>query len=238
MASFKSFATANARYYSKTFLQIQRDDLPWHHINFAALFGGFLWVAFRGNWILFWVAFAGDMIAAVNLAQVYKFSMAATQATLDGKDFLVERYEIWTNNHLLAAALALIFGRLITGWMADRLYYRQYCNWRMERSKNSGTSIRGIVLALVITALIAPLTIYRATQFVPDERSCIKLTRQIQDGESVAMKDRFDCWAISEFPTLIWLKRPPQYTYPRNDDGTRSIVVKESTAKRPVNLNT
>ena len=81
--------------------------------------------------------------------------------------------------------------------------------------------------AVLVVALIAPLTLYRASQFAPDERTCIKLTRKIQDGEQVPAKSRFDCWTISEFPTLMWFKRPPQYSYPRNDDGTRSIVVKE-----------
>ncbi len=237
-ASFESFAVVSASYYRRIFLRIQRAELPPYHLNKAALCGGFIWAAWRNNWILFWMAFAGDMIAAVNLALAYKFNSATAQAAVDGKDFLVERYETWTDNHLLAAMIAIVLFRLLVAWLADRLYYRQYCSWRMGRTQSSGTQFRGLVLALVITSLIAPITLYRATQFVPDERSCIKLTRQIQDGESVAFKARFDCWTISEFPTLIWLKRPPQYTFPRNDDGTRSIEIRESTAKRPVNLNT
>ncbi len=236
--AFNEFAATNGEYYSKTFLKIQRSELTRGHLNRAAMLGGFIWAAFRGNWILFWIGFSGDMIAAVNLALMHKFNVASAQALVDGKDFLVERYDTWSNSHMIAAIAAIIIFRLLMGVLADRIYYRQYFKWRIDRSRTSGTNSKRIVLGVLILALIAPLTLYRATQFVPDERSCIKLTRQIQDGETVPFKQRFDCWTISEFPTLIWLKRPPQYSFPRNDDGTRSIVVKESTAKRPVNLNT
>ena len=238
LAYFERFSGTNTDYYSKTFLKIQRAVLPNFHINRAAALGGFFWAALRGNWILFWIGFAFDMIAAVNFALMYKFSVAVEQARLDDKEFLVMRYEDWTQNHMIAAILALIFGRLLIGWLADRLYYRQYNSWRLGRSRHFATSKNGIIVAVLILILIAPLTLYRATQFVPEERACIKLTRQIQDGESVPLKQRFDCWTITEFPTLVWFKRPPQYSFPRNEDGTRSIVVKESTTKRPVNLNT
>ena len=236
--AFKEFAAQSGEYYSKVFLQIQRSVLSKWHLNRAAMLGGFIWAAFRGNWVLFWIGFSGDMIAAVNFALMYKFKVASAMALIDGKDFLVERYDSWTTNHLIAAILAIIVFRWLMGFLADRIYYRQYFNWRIDHNRASGVGSNRIILAMMILFLIAPLTLYRATQFVPDERACIKLTRQIQDGETVSTKKRFDCWTISEFPTLIWLKRPPQYSYPRNDDGTRSIVVKESTAKRPVNLNT
>ena len=237
LTSFKEFAARSSDYYSKTFLSIQRAELSRLHVNVSAMLGGFVWAALRGNWLLFWIGFAGDMIAAVNLALIYKFNLAAAQAIIDEKDFLIERYETWSNSHLIAAILAIVFFRWLVGWLADRFYYRQYSRWRVNRSLTSGTSSKRILMAALIAVLIAPITLYRATQFVPEERTCIKLTRQIQDGESVGFKQRFDCWTISEFPTLIWMKRPPQYSYPRNEDGTRSIVVKESTAKRPVNLN-
>ena len=238
LAPFKEFAGPSGDYYGRTFLRIQRDELPARHFNVAAALGSFVWASLRGNWVLFWIGFVVDMIAAVNLALVYKYDLAAARAVIDEKDFLIQRYEGWTDAHLLAAVVLFVAGRLVLGWLADRLYYRHYAKWRVDRTRPSGSTGRRLVTALVVTALIAPLTLYRATQFAPDERACIKLTRQIQDGKEVPAKARFDCWTISEFPTLVWFRRPPQYSYPRNDDGTRSIVVKESTAKRPVNLNT
>ena len=238
LAPFKEFAGPSGDYYGRTFLRIQRDELPGRHLNVAAMLGSFVWASLRGNWLLFWIGFIVDMVVAVNLALVYKFNLAAGQAVIDGKDFLVQRYEGWTIGYLLAAIVLFVAGRVLLGWLADRLYYRHYAGWRIDRTRPSGSSAKRIVTALLVAVLISPLTLYRASQFPPDERSCIKLTRQIQDGEQVAAKARFDCWTISEFPTLVWFKRPPQYSYPRNEDGTRSIVVKESTAKRPVNLNT
>ena len=237
-APFEEFAGPSGDYYARTFLQIQQASLPSRHFNLAAMLGSFAWAALRGNWLLFWIAFCVDMVAAVNLALVYKYNLAAAQAVIDGKDFLIQRYEGWTSAHLMAGIVLFVAGRILFGWLADRLYYRHYARWRIDPSLQSGSNARRLVSAVLIVALITPLTLYRASQFAPDERSCIKLTRVIQDGGEVPTKDRFDCWTISEFPTLMWFKRPPQYSYPRNDDGTRSIVVRESTAKRPVNLNT
>ena len=238
LAPFREFAGPGGDYYGRTFLRIQQATLPARHVNAAAMAGSFVWAALRGNWLAFWIGFVADMIAAVNLALVYKYDRAAAQAIIDGKDFLVQRYEGWTGAYLLAAVVLFVAGRLLFGWLADRLYYRQYARWRIDRSLPRGLNAGRLVTAALVAALIAPLTLYRATQFPPDERACIKLTRKIQDGAPVSSKARFDCWTISEFPTLVWLKRPPQYSYPRNADGTRSIVVRESTAKRPVNLNT
>ena len=238
LSPFREFAGPNGDYYGRTFLGIQQATLPAGHVNPAAMAGSFVWAALRGNWFLFWIGFIADMIAAVNLALVYKYDLAAAQAVIDGKDFLVQRYEGWTDSYLLAAIVLFTAGRLLLGWLGDRLYYRHYTRWRVNRSLPSGSNARRLTTAALVVILIAPLTLYRATQFAPDERSCIKLTRQLQDGGQVPAKARFDCWTISEFPTLMWFKRPPQYSYPRNEDGTRSIVVREPASKRPVNLNT
>lgn len=237
-ATPEGFAGPNSEYYARTFDRIQRATLPIRHLNVAALLGSFVWAALRGNWLLFWIGFVGDMIAAVNVALAYKYSLAAAQAVMDGKDFLIQRYETWTDTHILAAVAMFVGGRVLIGALADRLYYRHYTRWRVNRSLPSGLDAGRLVTMALIVALIAPVTLYRASQFPPDERACIKQVRQIQDGKDVPAKGRFDCWLISEFPTLVWLKRPLQYSYPRNEDGTRSIVVKEPAAKRPVNLNT
>jgi hypothetical protein len=31
------------------------------------MFGGFIWAALRGNWLMFWLGFIFDMMAAANL---------------------------------------------------------------------------------------------------------------------------------------------------------------------------
>jgi len=159
------------------------------------------------------------------------------QAIIDDKQYLVDRFTEWTGSHLMAAIVIFVLGRLVLGWLADRIYYRQYSAWRIDSSKNSGFKVSRLLLAFLIFALIVPLTVYRSTQDAPDRRDCVKLARAMQDGEAVTNKQRFDCATLSEVPTLKWFDRPPQYSFPRNDDGTRSIVIKESKSKRQVNLN-
>ena len=233
----QSFTGPSFSYYDSVFRTIQRSKLSWRHINPTATVGGLVWAALRGNWLLFWIGLAIDMIALVNAAQVYKFTLASAQAAIDDKEFLVARYDDWAFMHLVAAALTISFGRLIFGWLADRLYYRQYRAWRSNRSHPSGIQLRRLLIATLIVLFIAPLTIYRATQFAPEKDFCIKLSRDLEIGVPVTLKVRFDCLMIADFPTLIWLDPPPQYDYPRLEDGTRSMVLKEPTSSRPVTLN-
>lgn len=235
--AFGDFVEKSRDYYANTFLKIQQAKLRFWHMNFAAVLGGFIWAALRGNWLLFWVGFVFDMIAAANLGLVYRYSGDKADAIAANKEFLVERFSNWSFLHLIAAVGIFIAGRLILGWLADRVYYRQYSAWRISSSVNSGVRSSRWLIAALIVFLIAPLTLYRSTQDAPSNRDCIKVARAIQAGDEVTFKSRFDCSTISEVPTLLWLKRPAQYTYPKNDDGTRSIVLKESKAKRPVNLN-
>ncbi|MYF20743.1 MAG: hypothetical protein F4218_09070 [Synechococcus sp. SB0677_bin_5] len=81
------------------------------------------------------------MAAAVNFALVHKYNQAAVQAAADGKDFLVQRYDGWSDAHLQAALVLLVVGRLLLGWLADRLYHH-YARWRVNRSLPSGQAIR------------------------------------------------------------------------------------------------
>lgn len=235
--AFGDFAEQQRDYYSRTFLKIQQAKLGFWHLNFTAMFGGFIWAALRGNWLLFWIGFAIDMMAAANLGLVYRYSIAKAEAITAEKAFLVERFTNWSGLHLLAAIVLFVFGRLLLGWLADRVYYRQYSAWRINSSVNSGVNRGRWLIAALIVVLVAPLTLYRSTQDAPSQRDCVKVARALQANEEISFKQRFDCATISEVPTLMWVKRPAQYTYPRNDDGTRSIVLKESKAKKPVNLN-
>ncbi len=236
--AFENFAEANPEYYSRTFLKIQQDKLSALHLNLSAMIGGFVWAALRGNWMMFWIGFILDMMAAANLGLFYRYTVAKAAAIEAEKAFLVERFSSWTIKHLIAAVVIFIIGRLIIGWMADRSYYKQYSAWRINSAVNSGVSKKRWIIAGLIVTLVAPLTLYRSTQDAPDQRACIKQVRAVQDGKQVSFKDRFDCATISEVPTLTWLKRPDKLQFVRNDDGTRTEQWTPSTAKRPVNVNT
>ncbi|MEM1341475.1 MAG: ABC transporter permease subunit, partial [Pseudomonadota bacterium] len=233
---FAEFADRNGDYYSDTFLSIQKNALGRFHINLAALIGSWIWAALRGNWILFVIGFAIDLVAAVNFVNALKYAQAAIDNA--DRDFLVTRYEGWSSNYMLSAILTFIVGRLVFAWLADRVYARQYEKWRVDRTVNSGFEMKRLVIGLVIFALIAPLTLYRASNFAPDERSCIRQDRAIAEGEEFTFKERFDCAIIGEFPTLLWIDRPDDVSFPRGEDGNR--VVERTPANPdapPVNLN-
>ena len=239
LAPFEEFAGFNRQYYSSTFLRLQLTGLPLGHLNLAALAGGFVWAALRANWFLFWAGLIVDLVAAANAALAYRYALAATQAATDSQDFLIPHHENWSDAHLIAAAATFVLGRLVLGALADRLYYRQYTRWRIKPSSGaSGLRLVRLVAAALIVALIAPLTLYRASQFAPDEHSCAELAQQIREGGTAESKERFDCWMISEFPTLFWFEPLPEVSYPRNEDGTRITLILEPEENRPVNLNT
>ncbi|SPH18276.1 Glycine betaine/proline betaine transport system permease protein ProW [Defluviimonas aquaemixtae] len=234
---FSEFAEQSGDYYSDVFLKIQKSTLDRFHINKAALLGSFVWAALRGNWTLFVIGFAVDLIAVVNLSLVHKYTKAAADNA--DKDFLVQRYEGWSQSHLMGAIVAFVLGRLIFAWVADRLYANQYSRWRVNREVNSGVSTSRLILCALITLLIFPMMIYRSTQFAPDERTCIRQDRAMAEGEAVPFKDRFDCFIIGEFPTLFWIERPDDITFPRDDAGNRIIQrTPPNPDAPPVNLNT
>ena len=234
---FLEFAGPSGAYYADVFLKIQKATLGRFHLNIAALLGTFIWAALRGNWILFVIGFVIDLIVAVNVALIYKYANAAIVNA--EKAYLVERYEGWAESHTVAAIVLFVTGRLLFGWLADRLYVGQYNRWRVDHSVNSGVSLSRLLYVALIFALIVPAVIYRATQFSPDARTCIKQDRAIDRGEVFPFKNRFDCFAIGEFPTLFWIDRPDAITYPRGEDGSR--VIKRTPPREgvpPVNLNT
>lgn len=235
-APFKEFAGPNGDYYADTFLKIQKSILPNTHINWAAAVGSFVWAALRGNWLLFWISFLFDLVALVNLALYYKYSNAVI--TFADKDYLVERYSGWASSSIIAAIIVFVIGRLFFGWVADRLYARQYGRWRIDRDTNSGVATSRLLIMALIGALIVPLLIYRTTQFAPDARTCIKLDRKIEKGEDAAFQDRFNCMVISEFPTLFWIERPDDISYPRDENGQRyQKRTPPSPNAPPVNLS-
>lgn len=234
---FSDFAGPNGDYYAEVFLKIQKATLGRLHFNKAALLGSFVWAALRGNITLFVAGLVIDLVAMVNGALVYKYSKAAADNA--DKDFLVARYEGWADTHLIAGVAALILGRLFFAWMADRVYSAQYGRWRVNRAVSSGICTSRLLLCAMITLLIVPMMIYRATQFAPDERSCLRQAEAVAEGEAVGFKARFDCFLIGEFPTLIWIDRPDEVSFPRDASGNR-IMERTPAAPDapPVSLNT
>ena len=236
--SFHEFAQQNGEYYSKIFGLIQRDQLKLYHINSSALLGGFFWCALRGNWFLFVLSTFLDLIAAVNITMYFKYGAGIEQAILDKKDFLVERYTNWQDSSVIYAILTFVLGRILIGWLADRIYIKQFDKWQISKKTASGFSFSRLINVILVLVLIWPLTLYRSSQFAPDERTCIKQHRALEKGQEVSFKKRFDCFFISEFPILIWLDRPTKISYPRDDDGNRFIKKTEPKKTLPtITLN-
>ena len=149
---FVEFAEQNGDYYADTFLKIQKNELPSGHMNFSAMVGSFVWAALRGNWLLFVIGFVVDLVTMVNLALVYKYSKAAVENA--DKDFLVARYEGWTTTHMIGAVVVFVLGRLLFGWLADRMYSSQYERWRINRKINSGVDTKRLIFAGLIVLQI------------------------------------------------------------------------------------
>ncbi len=234
---FLEFAGPNGAYYANVFLKIQKATLSRTHLNPVALVGSFIWAALRGSWLLFTIGFVIDLVAAINVALHFKFAKAAVDNV--DRAYLVDRYEGWSQSHIIAAVVIFILGRLLFSWLADRLYVIQYNRWRINNSVNSGVSLTRLVIVTIVSVLIVPPMIYRASQFSPDARTCIKQDRAIDRGEEVSFKARFDCFAIGEFPTLFWIERPDQISFPRDENGER--IVQRTPPREgspPVNLNT
>ncbi|MEL7097732.1 MAG: ABC transporter permease subunit [Pseudomonadota bacterium] len=182
--SIDTFAERNPGYFSAIFERLQRGALPRWHINLWGLLVPWAWAAWRGVWVMFWLALAIDVIALVCLMQVVKFTPLLAEALQDpdSNRTLIARYSGWISTYTWIGWGLLIGGRLWMGSSANRWYYAQYQRWRIDHAVASGVQMRRLIIGLVIMAICAPLTIYRATEQRNDERACIG---QILMGETV-----------------------------------------------------
>lgn len=182
--SVAAFVVNKPDYYAPVFERIQRGELPRWHLNLWALIIPWFWAAFRGVWLMFWIALAVDVLAIVCLMQVVKFGALLEQAQVNAADnvTLIARYSGWIKNFGIVGIVVLFAGRLWIGSTANRWYYAQYTRWRTKSDVPHGQETRRVIIAAVIIALVAPLTIYRATQQRLDERACLN---QIRAGETV-----------------------------------------------------
>lgn len=245
--SFVEFSERSGNYYSDVFMRIQKSELGFFHMNFKAMFGSFVWAALRGAWLLFLISFVIDLITIVNIANAFKYAQA--MVTFAEKDYLVERYSGWQMDHIIAAAATFILGRIAFGWLADRIYARQYTRWRTRGDAPSGFKLARLWIVGAVVLLIVPLMTYRGAQFAPEERTCIKQSRELQairEGAEptgkidLSPKARFDCWIIGEFPTLMWFERPGRLRFNTDKETGEKTAARDEPREnaKPVNLNT
>ncbi|MEM8577408.1 MAG: ABC transporter permease subunit [Pseudomonadota bacterium] len=183
--SIGTFVEAREGYYAPVFERIQRGQLPRWAMNIWGLVIPWAWAAWRGVWLMFWLALAIDILALVCLMQVLKFSPLLAEAMQDpeANRTLVARYSGWISTYSWCAAILFIGGRLWMGSSANRWYYTQYTRWRIDAAVPSGTVVKRLVLGLVIVAICAPLITYRATQLRLDERACFNQVRAAESTE-------------------------------------------------------
>ncbi len=191
-SSIASFVDKNDAYYASVFERIQRAQAGITHLNFAALVVPWFWAAFRGVWIIFWLALAIDVVALVCLLQYFKYTPLLNDALAnpDNNRLLIERYSGWISTYVTVGALLFLGGRLVVAGLADRIYYRQYAKWRIDENVPNGWEMRRLILAVMILIFCVPLTLYRATQQRLDERACFN---QLRAGESMlALQSQYD----------------------------------------------
>ncbi|MEM6759159.1 MAG: ABC transporter permease subunit [Pseudomonadota bacterium] len=182
--SVDTFAERNAPYFSATFERLQRNELPRWQMNVWGLVAPWLWASWRGVWLMFWIALAIDILAVVCLMQVVKFTPLLAEALQDpdANRTLIPRYSGWITTYSWIGWGLLIGGRLWMGSQANRWYYSQYQRWRIDHDVAHGVRSQRLILGLIIIAICAPLTVYRATEQRLDERACLA---QVRMGETV-----------------------------------------------------
>lgn len=182
--SVDAFTGTNGAFFSRVFESLQRGELPRWHMNIWGVLIPWLWAAYRGVWIMFWISLALDLLAIVCLMQVLKFTPLLNEALLNPSEnaTLIDRYTRWISNFSSVGWTLLIVGRLWMGSSANRWYYGQYSRWRINKSVPGQTSAKRVICGVVIAAIVMPLTTYRATEQRLDERACLN---QIRAGETV-----------------------------------------------------
>jgi len=288
-AAVGRFVDQNTGYYEDVFEHVARGDLPAWNINLWALILPWGWAAFRGVWLIFWIALAIDVLALVCLMQVIKFSPLLAEAQLNAADntTLIARYSGWIQTYSMVGAAVFIVGRLWVATRANPWYYGQYARWRIRPEIANGVSWKRVLLGVLIIAIVAPLTTYRASQLRLDERACLnqiragetftaltaqtgaadaasllaqlradvddlaadkarldaiadrtaeqnaersavrgelrdaeRRLRTVEDHQAITGKDRFDCFFIDDFPTLVRVDPPEDVIYRRVPDET------------------
>lgn len=182
--SVGTFVERSKEYYDRVFENVQRGQIRVWNLNFWALLIPWFWAAQRGIWLVFWLSLALDVLAFVCLMQYVKFAPLLDAALADAANnsVLIERYTRWISVYTWCGIIVFIAGRLWIASRANRWYYSQYTRWRISETVNSGVVAKRLVIAIVIMSIVAPITLYRATQLRLDGRACFN---QIRAGETV-----------------------------------------------------
>ena len=201
--SVATFVEQGDGYYSDVFERVQKGTLPRTHMNVWGLLVPWLWSAWRGVWLMFWISLAIDVLALVCLMQVVKFSPLLAEAMLDpeANKTLIARYSGWISTYSWCAAVLFVGGRLWMGSNANRWYFSQYARWRIDDIVPSGTVMKRLVLGLVIIAIVAPITTYRATQLRLDERACFNQIRAAESAE--LLLTQYDVSDIADLQSAV-----------------------------------
>ena len=203
--SLKQFLGSSTEYYLQSFNEIIRGNK--YKLNVAAALAGPLWAASRNVWFLFWALLVTDVLGCISIAR-----------------------SIWSAEAYPEASFAvglgvLIVGRLIGGSVANSLYYKFYCKWRITPSVLSGSSSNRIMKGAVLIAAVYPLTIYKfsATHVIdaldtfPTSRKIASTTAKSIDNFvewlTISFEDIFDSitWAIRgmlDFLELLFIGTP------------------------------
>jgi len=98
--------------------------------------------------------------------QLYNNMIAASDRSLAEASVLNEG----KINVLITGIILFILVKAIQGFYANKVYERQYSNWRIDPQKaESGVKPKNLVFALVLILFIAPLTVYKFTVESPLE---------------------------------------------------------------------
>ena len=197
--SVGKFVGQNESYYNSVFEQLQRAQLPLWKINIWGLLLPWMWASWRGVWLMFWLALAIDVIAVACLMQAVKYTPLLAEAMLDpdANRTLIPRYSGWISMYGTIGWSILIGGRIWMGYQANRLYFSQYNRWRIVSSVASGVALKRLTIGMLIIAVCAPITIYRATQLRLDERACFN---QLRAGEIV--EDLLQSYEVNDINQL------------------------------------
>lgn len=188
--SIEAFCVTKSEYYAPVFERHQRGQLPRWYMHIWGLLVPWLWSAWRGVWLMFWLSLALDVIAVVCLMQVVKFSPLLAEAQLDpdANRTLIPRYTNWISTYGTIGWALLALGRLWMGSQANRWYYDQYNRWRIEPTVASGVSPKRLGIGVLILLICSPITTYRATQLRLDERACFNQIRATESVESLLLQ--------------------------------------------------
>ena len=201
----KQFLGSSAEYYSQSFKEIIGGEK--YKLNLAAAIYGPLWAASRNVWVLFWLLLVTDTLACISIAR----SLWST--------------EVYPEASFAIGLSVLIVSRLIGGCVANSIYYKLYCKWRVNKGLLSGTSNNRVFKGAVLIAAILPVTVYKfsASQVIeildtfPTSRKVASTTARSIDTFvewlTISFEDIFDSitWAIRgmlDFLELLFIGTP------------------------------